>query len=546
MAPWEGIKTDDGVARGGERALSFISKSISEAQRSAQLDMKLMKSRVQSFIHLSATIDKEWESLKKSSRSFNDATKGFDSTLQNFLVVSKGSGSSTSVGGLAMFSRNPNKPPSTTNTTMKVEVSRGVDKSMLVKKDSSQQEWKIMRKLNTRGDNESNWEPLQRVKRTVHRSLGEEIDTTTATATTTAISKSPPVEFLENVKKNLNDTMPLSMPELLEKFAGHAEPLLGQLGLKKDGSKVGDKLRSCKHKVDQLSSTITMKGKELGLVGKALAGDLFSKGLDDLDHRIGSVVQGTGYRNKGGLSVDLAPARQATVDSRRSIAIVTTSSLPWMTGTATFVRGWLENRVGFRPDFKIAFYPGKFSTEKRSILAAGNISQFIPDQEADVAVLEEPKHLTWYYHGKRWTDKFQHVVGIIHTNYLEYVKQEKNGKLQAFLLKHVNNWVVRIYCNKVLRLSAATQALPRSSVCNVHGVSPKFLDIGKQLANESENSKARFSKGAYYLGKMVWGKGYRELVDLLAQNKDVLDNTQLDVFYEGNHGMDSHENRCSA
>jgi hypothetical protein len=199
MAPWEGIKTDDGVARGGERALSFISKSISEAQRSAQSDMKLMKSRVQSFIHLSATIDKEWESLKKSSRSFNDATKGFDSALQNFLVVSKGGGSSTSVGGLAMFSRNPNKPPSTTNTTMKVEVSGGVDKSMLVRKDSSQQEWKIMRKLNTRGDNESNWEPLQRVKRTVHRSLGEEIDTTTATA----ISKSPPVEFLENVKKNL-------------------------------------------------------------------------------------------------------------------------------------------------------------------------------------------------------------------------------------------------------------------------------------------------------------------------------------------------------
>jgi digalactosyldiacylglycerol synthase len=100
--------------------------------------------------------------------------------------------------------------------------------------------------------------------------------------------------------------------------------------------------------------------------------------------------------------------------------------------------------------------------------------------------------------------------------------------------------------DQVLRLSAATQALPRSSVCNVHGVSPKFLNIGKQLANESENSKARFSKGAYYLGKMVWGKGYRELVDLLAQNKDVLDNTQLDVFYEGSHGMNSHENRCSA
>ncbi len=30
-----------------------------------------------------------------------------------------------------------------------------------------------------------------------------------------------------------NDMMPLSMPEFLEKFAGYAEPLLGQLGLKK-------------------------------------------------------------------------------------------------------------------------------------------------------------------------------------------------------------------------------------------------------------------------------------------------------------------------
>lgn len=90
----------------------------------------------------------------------------------------------------------------------------------------------------------------------------------------------------------------------------------------------------------------------------------------------------------------------------------------------------------------------QFSLDKRSILALGDITVIIPDDEADVAVLEEPEHLTWFHHGKRWKKKFRLVVGIVHTNYLEYVKRERNA-VEAFFLKQINSWVVDLYCHKV-------------------------------------------------------------------------------------------------
>lgn len=96
-----------------------------------------------------------------------------------------------------------------------------------------------------------------------------------------------------------------------------------------------------------------------------------------------------------------------------------------------------------------SFFLMQFSTEMRSILPVGDITECIPDEVADIAVLEEPEHLNWYHHGRRWKHKFRRVIGIVHTNYLAYVKREKNGQVIACFLKYANTWVTRIYCHKV-------------------------------------------------------------------------------------------------
>ena len=297
----------------------------------------------------------------------------------------------------------------------------------------------------------------------------------------------------------------------------------------------------------------------------------------------------------------------------RSVAIVTTATLPWMTGTAVnpllraaylarrgihdvtlvipflapkeqaivhpnmifntpeeqgeYVKKWVEERCGFKPEMKLSFYPGRYATDKYSIIPVGDLTSYIPgDRDADIAVLEEPEHLNWYHAGERWTDKFKHVVGIVHTNYLDYVRLEENGPIKEKALRFVNNVVSSVHCHKVIKLSDAVQEFPKSTTMNVHGVSPIFLDVGSKKAIEaskkqSENvemvngplasigrtspkpklaskaSKPVFSKGAYFLGKVVWGKGYKELLDRVSEH-NASDTgrdhpLELDVFGNG-------------
>ncbi|WIA41577.1 hypothetical protein OEZ86_008941 [Tetradesmus obliquus] len=268
-------------------------------------------------------------------------------------------------------------------------------------------------------------------------------------------------------------------------------------------------------------------------------------------------------------------------DPGRSVAIVTTASLPWMTGTAVnpllraaylannedrqvtlllpwlskpdqervfpnsvtfdspadqeaFVREWAQKRTGLACSFKVRFYPGRYAPEKGSILPVGDITQYIPDAEADVAVLEEPEHLNWYHHGRRWTDKFAHVVGVMHTNYLDYARREERGAIKEALLRHINAWVCRIYCHKVIKLSDAVQPLPRQETMFVHGVSPNFLRVGQEKAAAAAEGQHTWGKGAYFLGKVLWAKGYTELLQRLQEHSSATgQHVPVDVYGAG-------------
>jgi digalactosyldiacylglycerol synthase len=100
----------------------------------------------------------------------------------------------------------------------------------------------------------------------------------------------------------------------------------------------------------------------------------------------------------------------------------------------------------------------------------GDITALVPDEEADFCTLEEPEHLNWYvncvlrgclklllfsslcissrlhlwcrykapFTAKAWMEKFKHVVGVIHTNYLSYIRSNTLGQLKEPFVYYMN------------------------------------------------------------------------------------------------------------
>jgi len=234
-----------------------------------------------------------------------------------------------------------------------------------------------------------------------------------------------------------------------------------------------------------------------------------------------------------------------------------------------WIRNFCVTRAGMSDPgvvdkLRIQFWEGVYHHSFGSIFPVVDICAQIPSEEADIAILEEPEHLNWFRvpdasvandeaQELGWAHKFQHVVGILHTNYGSYMKQYGMGTsvLTAPALNALSALVIKAYCHKVIRLSGTlTSLVPSKEItCNVHGVREEFF-VRDQASSSPTNLGLRFTTtlsepantppqekcaAVYFIGKLIWAKGFEYMLELQeryrAQNGEYF---AVDIYGVGN------------
>jgi len=147
-------------------------------------------------------------------------------------------------------------------------------------------------------------------------------------------------------------------------------------------------------------------------------------------------------------------------------------------------------------------------------------------KKKDSQILDEAKKLGW-------THRFRFVLGIVHTNYEEYARQYGIGVslIAAPAIGAISALIIRAHCHQVIKLSNTLPnfAPGKEVTCNVHGVRREFLEgvdmsvlassshfqqDDKNSAAEEERLDTLSISPVYFIGKLVWAKGFDLMLDV--------------------------------
>jgi len=249
------------------------------------------------------------------------------------------------------------------------------------------------------------------------------------------------------------------------------------------------------------------------------------------------------------------------------VSVITSAALPWRTGPAiiglwhacglarlgtrvAFVFPWLnaasQRRLWGRELFAspadqarwmaeeaarlgcsgvpaFYWYRGWYSPTLRSIVPCEDVFRAAP--ESRVVVLEEPEHVCWYpFTRRRAAVSAEHVLGILMTNYPYYVKH--SGRPGAAML----SWLTERYFGYLVR-THTDRAVPIAPILPVHGVRNLVLGariIGASPAFAEIAPVGPETAGVYFLGRLVWEKGLKSLIDIAKRMT-----LSIDVFGDG-------------
>lgn len=302
-----GMEHRPSASESTENALSFIERGWREVRDSAGRDLRLMRARASSFKNLA---DRELESLWNSASPFSARSPpraadgmtpepGFVNRIRRVY-------SSPEFGrdALERWSRKPK---------IRIDLS-GMRNAIISEVDDTGAAGEF-RSERRQGEEMKEWEPIRLLKTRMR-----EFDRKSPSDEISRNLKSS--KFVEKVKSSL-EVPPLDAHELLASLVKQSRPLFDQLGLRRDmHDKEVDAL--CSGRKDQLMCH-SLSARE--------ASYLENENINDgLVLRNASVRQSTGHHSEGGFWSD--SVKYNSTEKKHHVAIVTTASLPWMTGTA--------------------------------------------------------------------------------------------------------------------------------------------------------------------------------------------------------------------